>query len=378
MTASLYRLYNQIKYYEWGSPELIPQFLDIENKEGIPFAEMWMGTHSGAPSQVQSGESLISLSQLIGAPLPFLFKLLAAEKPLSIQAHPNPAQATEGFNREEKSGIALDDSRRNYRDSNHKPEILCAISPFTVMAGFREPAEIKNALEAFLTAAPLREAFSPLLRSLETGSLSVFFRSLYELSKQQRENICAFLLENVTCVSIRQNLWKLMRDFAAEYPEDAAVLSPLYLNVFTLEPRQAVFIPAGVLHSYISGFGVELMASSDNVLRGGLTPKYVDIPELVNILDFNPFMPPVFSPDSKSFFRYPSPCKEFSLSLISGGGEKKVFPESGPAICLVSEGEIHAGSETFKKGESFFVPKTENTSLVFGGNYSLFAAGTVT
>jgi len=377
--ADIYRLVNQVKHYEWGSVEDIPAFLGIENRENLPWAEMWMGTHSGAPSQVrpENDGKLINLADICGEPLPFLFKLLAAGKPLSIQAHPNLAQAAEGFNREEKSGIALDDPKRNYKDPNHKPEILCAISPFTVMAGFREPAEIKKALEAFLTAAPpLGDAFSPLLLAIETGFLANFFRALFGLTERERKNICSFLLENETCKSIPQNLWKLMRDFAAQYPADAAVLSPLYLNVFTLETGQAVFVPAGVLHAYISGFGVELMASSDNVLRGGLTPKHVDIGELMKILDFNPFMPQIISPSSGNF-RYPAPCREFSLSLISGGGDKKVFPESGPAICIVSEGEIFAGSETFKKGESFFVPKTENARLVFGGNYSLFSAGTV-
>ena len=378
--ADIYRLRNQIKHYEWGSPEVIPRFLGVENAERLPCAEMWMGTHSGAPSQVYAGENRISLAEAAGGELPFLFKLIAAEKPLSIQAHPNLAQAAAGFERENKAGLALDDPRRNYKDANHKSEILCAITPFTVMAGFREPAEIKKNLEALTAAAPpLGEIFLPLLRAIETGSLADFFHALFKLSKQEREEL-GVSVKGVceTCGTvISGGQWKLMKNFAAQYPEDAAVISPLYLNLFTLESGQAMFVPAGALHAYINGFGVELMASSDNVLRGGLTSKHVDIGELMNILNFNPFMPEIITPPvSSTWFRYPAPCGDFSLSLIRGCGEKKVFPESGPAVCVVTEGELDAGGETFKKGESFFVPKAGRgaQTLVLGGNYSLFAA----
>jgi mannose-6-phosphate isomerase len=337
---------------------------------------MWMGTHSGAPSRVCSDneKKLINLADVCGGHLPFLFKLIAAGKPLSIQAHPNLAQAVEGFKREEVLKIPLDAPNRNYKDPNHKPEILCAITPFTVMAGFRTNEEIKSFFEAFMRASPfLKETFSSLLRALDAPSLVGFFRALFQLTERERKNICSFLLEKETCESIPKELWKLMGSFASQYPQDAAVISPLYLNVFTLERGEAVFVPAGVLHAYISGFGVELMASSDNVLRGGLTPKHVDIGELMNILDFNPFMPPVFPPSCESFFRYPAPCNDFSLFFIRGNGDEKTFPVKGPAICIVTEGELHSGDSVFKKGESFFIP-CDKSPPVFGGNYSLFAA----
>ena len=373
--SDLYKLHNQIKHYEWGSTEDIPVFLGLENRERLPWAEMWMGTHSGAPSQVcLENDKLVNLADFCGEPLPFLFKLIAAGEPLSIQAHPNLAQAAEGYKREEELKIPLDAPNRNYKDPNHKPEILCAISPFTVMAGFRKREEIKSYLEAFLQVSPpLKEIFSSLLRALDSPSLAGFFRTLFQLTEMECKNICSFLLENETCGTIPQSLWKLMKSFALQYPEDSGVLSPLYLNVFTLEKGEAVFVPAGVLHAYISGFGVELMASSDNVLRGGLTPKHVDIGELMNILDFNPLMPPVFPSTSQPFFRYPAPCNDFSLSFIRGNGEEKPFPENVPAICIVTEGELHSGNSVFKKGESFFIPKDKGTP-VFGGNYSLFAA----
>jgi len=376
MENKLYRLKNQIKHYEWGSQNLIPQFLDIENSKGVPCAEMWMGTHSLSVSQTEIDGRLVNLTELSGE-LPFLFKLLAVEKPLSIQAHPNKAQAEEGFNREESRGLSIKNPTRNYKDKNHKPEIMCALSPFTLMAGFREPYGISVSLEEFLLIAPpLKEIFSPLLRALSSGSLSSFFRILSGFSRIEREYLCTFIREKdgVQGGVITQAQWKLMKDFASQYPGDPAIISPLFLNIFTLQPGQAVFIPSGVLHAYLNGFGVELMAASDNVLRGGLTPKHMDSGELMNILHFVPFIPQIITPPSAAgWFCYNTPCTDFLLSVMRGSGEEKAFAERGPAICVVTEGELSAGNETFKKGESFYLPRT-GFDFLFSGNYSLFAA----
>jgi len=373
MTAGIKKLNNQFKHYEWGSNELIPQFLCLENNKGIPYAEMWMGTNSLSPSQAQCGDKLVNLSEMAGE-LPFLFKLIAVQKPLSIQAHPNKKQAEEGFLREEKKGISLKNPVRNYRDTNHKPEVLCAITPFTLMAGFREPDVISASLEAFLSTAPqMKEILSPILCALENGSLFDFFRLLSGLSSIEREYLYTFILEkepNKNSGAVTPAQWKLMKSLAAQYPRDAAAISPLYLNLITLQPGQAVYIPSGTLHTYISGFGMELMTNSDNVLRGGLTPKHIDIGELMNILYFVPFIPQLITPADTGWYCYHTPCGDFSLSQMRGG--QRVFPEKGPAICLVTEGSLEAGGQTFKRGESFFVPRGERVSI--NGNYSLFAA----
>jgi len=378
MTFEIKKLNNQFKHYEWGSNELIPQFLDIENKRGVPYAEMWMGTHVGAPSQVELDGNQSDLSQISGQ-LPFLFKLIAVQKPLSIQAHPNKKQAEEGFSREEKKGLSLKNPVRNYRDNNHKPEIICAISPFTLMAGFREPDVISSSLEAFLSTTPqMKEIFSPILCALKNNSLCDFFRLLSSLSSIEREYLCSFILEkepNENSGAISSAQWKLMKSLAAQHKRDPAVISPLYLNLVTLQPSQAVYIPPGILHTYISGFGVELMTNSDNVLRGGLTPKHVDIGELMNILFFVPFIPQLITHSADApWFCYHTLCDEFSLAKMRGG--EMVFPEKEPAICLVTEGELEVCGQTFKKGESFYVPKTDDTSVSFKGNFSLFAACT--
>ncbi len=388
---NLYKLHNTIKHYDWGSSRILPQFLGIENSKNLPFAEMWLGTHSAGCSRAElvlRGEEAannVSLAEAAGGELPFLFKLLALEKPLSIQAHPNKVQAEKGFKTENKAGIALDSPNRNYKDDNYKSEILCALSPFTLMAGFREPEKISGSLKVLISAAPLlSETFSRLLQYLEkdefegSAALENFLRSLFELSERERENICSFLTSDSTCSAadgdfITEKQWALMKKLSLLYPKDAAVLSPIYLNLFSLRPGQAVFIPSGTLHSYISGFGAELMSNSDNVLRGGLTNKHIDFRELINILDFSPFMPKIMeAPPAASLFRYPAPCEDFSLFALSGNGEKD-FPLKEPCVCVITEGELVLENTTFKKGESFFIPPDESRHS-FSGDFSLLAA----
>jgi mannose-6-phosphate isomerase len=382
----IYKLNNQIKNYEWGSPNLIPQFLGMENYKRMPYAEMWMGTHSGAPSRIDSGTNELNpdekkyLKELSGE-LPFLFKLIAVEKQLSIQAHPNKEQAAEGYRQEEEAGLALNAPRRNYKDTNHKPEILCAVSPFTLMAGLREHEQIKSSLESLTLMFPqLKEIIAPLIKAINTGSLAVFFRILFNMTNLEREYINNLILEkenleNMGIISCEQ--WKLVREFASQYPGDPAILTPLYLNLITLKPGEAIYVPPGILHSYSKGFGVELMAASDNVLRSGLTPKYIDIPQLMRIVDYKPYMPEIITSDSSSWFCYQTPCREFILALMrtgAGGGTENIFPAKGPAICIVTEGELAAGGAKIKKGESFYIPANGEEPVVLKGNYSLFAA----
>jgi mannose-6-phosphate isomerase len=376
---------------------------------------MWMGTHPGGPSCVEEGLTqrhkehkgdLRELSEVAGGQLPFLFKLLAAEKPLSIQAHPNMAQAREGFSRESEAGLALEDPRRNYKDPCHKPEIICALVPLTVMAGFRKTKDI---LVSFLQLLAMKSGmndedltqrrkdtkekrereeekkwFLEVINALEIGDLKGFFMSLFGLSEEGKKALnekCLAATLGVEPGTV--DMWDLTREFAIRYPGDPAALSPLFLNLFTLEPGQAVFIPAGVLHAYIGGFGVELMAASDNVLRGGLTHKPVDIPGLAKILQFNPFCPEIINPTSEFVFRYPAPCGDFALYLVRGRGEfttnntNRMVPGSiltvkGPVICIVTEGECLIEGVVFKKGESFFASGGE--PLRFTGNFSLYAA----
>jgi mannose-6-phosphate isomerase len=403
---SLYKLDNTVKHYEWGSVSDIPKLLGKDNGTGEPWAELWMGVHPGGPSKLKDeGRSLAGL--IAGDPprytgktgsLPFLFKLLAASRPLSIQAHPSLEQAREGFERENRAGLAADDPKRNYKDANHKPEILCALKPFKAMCGFREPEEIQRRLDGLFGEAPvsLREGLAPLHEALETG-LKAFFRALFSLSPETLREMTGFIVENmkkkITTKLPREPVsgffkehegefleeWECAASFAELYPGDPGIIAPLYLNLIDLEAGEAVFLPAGILHAYIRGFGVELMANSDNVLRGGLTPKYVDVDELVRILVFSPFKPKILRPEpfSPAASRYHCPCGDFSLTVMKGAGENVPYQAEGPSIIIVTDGELRAGADkktyTLNKGESAFIPA--ESRLTFSGSYTLYAAG---
>jgi len=432
-----YKLLNKARHYDWGSPVDIPRLLGMTtNGDGVapvgavpahdgtpaadklPWAELWIGSRSGFSSTLAAGET--SLEDLIaGDPrrflgektarrygsLPFLLKLLAAEKPLSVQAHPNQEQAREGFERENKAGLPPDSPERNYKDPNHKPEILAALTPFTGLCGFRPVDEIRGLLAAFLeppketphiaplNVAPpyvappavLREAFAPLMRALSTGgsgatggagALRDFLAGLFGLSQEARRALTEYVL---TLGELPAGCeLELMKELARLYPGDPAIIAPVYLNVFRLEPGEAVFLGAGILHTYIHGFGVELMANSDNVLRGGLTKKHIDVPELMKILDFKPYKPPIIAPNA-GCFSYPVPCEEFSLYRICGTGGVVRPGFDGPSVCIVTEGELIIASgdrETVvKRGESLFIPVVKNGGrLSLKGDFTLFAA----
>jgi len=400
--AELYKLRNQIRHYEWGSPNCIPRLLGVPG-DGRPWAELWMGCHPGAPSMISGPQAAdTSLAGLVATDprrylgeraarkygaLPFLFKLLAAEQPLSIQAHPGAAQAREGFERENAAALPPDAPTRSYKDPNHKPEMIAALSPFVGMCGFRDPAEIRRLLAEFLAppaAAPLRESLAPLEQALAHGDPAPALRNFLAALLGLPPAAGAALTEYV--LSIREPPppaphspspapLSLMRQFARLHPGDPAVIAPLYLNVFRLEPGEAVFLKTGTLHAYVRGFGVELMANSDNVLRGGLTAKHVDVAELIKALDFSPSQPRIIRPQSPCF-TYPAPCEEFSLSVVRGSGGAAAFAAPCPSICIVTEGEAvfsGGGADTaLRQGESAFVPPGEGLTL--RGRFTLYAA----
>jgi mannose-6-phosphate isomerase len=306
------------------------------------------------------------------------------------------AQAKAGWERENSLGIPLKAPNRNYKDANHKPEIICAITPFTAMAGFREPGEISKRLKAF--GFP---RLTSLLTALETGgdvrsntaveeqALRRFFAALFALPAETRQALGEYARDRGKDASGEYaEEWKYAGRFAERYPADPAIIAPLYLNLINLKPAEAVNIPAGVLHAYVHGFGIELMANSDNVLRGGLTPKYVDPGELTEILRFTPFKPEILScgENSPGLFRYPSPCREFSLYRMIGregiaGEGAAPFPLSCPAIVIVVEGKLaitttcNGETLSLKRGESAFIAPRKPLP-VFSGDYVVFIAGT--
>jgi mannose-6-phosphate isomerase len=326
-------LKNTIQEYAWGSPKAIPDLLGQKNPGNKPQAELWMGAHPKAPSLVQYQGQWVPLIDLINRnpldvlgkkaarnfnnKLPYLFKVLAAAKPLSIQAHPNAYQARDGFQRENAQKIPLDAPNRNYRDANHKPECICALTQFWALSRFRRISGILSYLKK-VCAQGLDAEINNLKQQPTSDGLKRFYTALMTMDVDRQKHIVAQALEQARRFEAEDPVFHWMLKIAGDYPSDIGVLAPILLNLICLEPGQALFLDAGELHAYLEGLGVELMANSDNVLRGGLTPKHVDVPELLRILKFEDrdatFLKPQESVPNE--FVYPSPVEEFELSAI--------------------------------------------------------------
>jgi len=327
-------LKNPIQEYAWGSKTAIQSLLGEPGAIGKPMAELWMGTHPKAPSQIIIDGEWQSLNQVINKDpesilgksvaekfsnqLPFLFKILAAERPLSIQVHPTMEQAQEGFARENNLGIPLDAPNRNYKDANHKPEILCALTPFQGLKGFRTIEEILDLMDQ-LTLTVLSDELNLLKKETDVRGLKRFFSSLMSMDKVRQAEVAGKAVSSAEKLANENRAFQWIIELNKGYPGDIGILSPVILNLVQLEPGEAIYLPAGELHAYLDGLGIELMANSDNVLRGGLTPKHIDLPELLNIVNFEsgPVQKVTSTNHNLCHTFYETPAEEFQLSMIS-------------------------------------------------------------
>jgi len=352
-------LKNSMQEYAWGSRTAIPELLGQSVPADKPQAELWMGAHPKAPSQVLADGLWRSLPEVIeespeetlgrevaarfSNKLPFLFKVLAAAKPLSIQAHPNKEQAGQGFARENELGIPLDAGHRNYRDDNHKPEIICALTPFWALNGFRKIEETLSLLEEARVLG-LAEIVSFLRSHPDRDGLKKFFNHLMTTDSGKQRKIVEQAVNYAENRTHEEPVWTWMIKLNEEYPGDMGVLSPIFLNLVRLEPQQAMYLPAGELHGYLEGVGIELMANSANVLRGGLTPKHIDVQELLVVLNFADGEVNILSPENLTLGEaiYSTEAEEFVLSVIR---INKAAPFSSPRdrsveMMMCTEGEV--------------------------------------
>ena len=374
-------LRNTIQEYAWGSRTAIQSLLKMPVPGKKPAAELWMGVHPGGPSEVLINGEWRSLRDVIKNnpelvlgktvaerfqnQLPFLFKALAADRPLSIQAHPDPAEAEEGYARENRMGIPLVAAERNYRDSNHKPEVLCAITPFEALKGFRKIEEIIDLVETVCTSE-LQDLLHLLKERPNPEGLKSFFGALLHMSEEKKTACIHQTVRRAEEYVNRNRAFYWVIELSREYPGDTGLFSPLIFNLLTLQPGQAIYIPAGELHGYLKGFGMELMANSDNVLRGGLTPKHVNAAELLKIVHFDPGPPLLISPeDGRNGERiYHTPAEEFQLSTISVSGDSS-FTSAGDRnveilICMKGTAHMEDRADGYSlkiaSGESVIVP----------------------
>ncbi|GAA5227732.1 mannose-6-phosphate isomerase, class I [Paeniglutamicibacter antarcticus] len=393
----MYRLTNTIRDYAWGSKGTISGLLGID-PSGKPEAEMWLGAHPAEPSIAWAGDEgwQVGLDELIAADpeaflgpevagaysgLPFLMKVLAAGKPLSIQVHPSAEQAAAGFRMENAAGLAADAPTRNYRDESHKPEMIYALTDFVALSGFRSPAQASasfGALGAVLDA-PGAATCTRIISLLATPDEAEALRSTFEYllggsnDVGQLRSAALDALGRKPELAADPALAELPR-IDEHHPGDAGVLLSLLLNLVVLSPGQVIYLGSGVVHAYLRGLGIEVMANSDNVLRGGLTPKHIDVPELMAITRFESRGVPELHAAETIYGQqvFTPPYAEFQLQHIElgsdadssgmGGGDVPVAA-NGPVIVLCVEGQLlidtPRGNELLYRGDSVFIPANE-------------------
>ncbi len=371
------RLRNPVRPYAWGSRTAIPELLGQPVPATEPQAELWLGAHPGDPSYVELpggpqslldriaadpvGELGAGVVAEFGPRLPFLLKVLAADAPLSLQAHPSAAQARAGFAAEEAAGVPRDAPHRNYRDEAHKPELVCALTPFDALCGFREvPATVR--LWERLAVPGLAEP----LAALRAGDLRAAVTWLLIAADP-----AAVLPPTVAaCARLAaaggefaaEARWAV--DLARAYPGDLGVVTALLLNLVRLAPGEAVYLPAGNLHAYLRGVAVEVMANSDNVLRGGLTGKHVDVPELLRVLDVSAGPVPVRRAEPAGAEEvFDTPAREFRLSRLRlAGGGPVLLDTAGPQVLLCVAGTARLASG----GQRLDLPRGGSAYLAAG------------
>jgi mannose-6-phosphate isomerase len=369
---NVYKLKGTIQHYAWGGYDFIPRLLGIDNSGKQPFAEYWMGAHSSAPSHLLNGNASIPLNelfqsnpQLLGShtrqkfrQLPYLFKLLDVREMLSIQVHPSKEEAEKGFDAEEERGLELTSPKRNYKDRNHKPEVMIALSDFWLLHGFKPEAELKATLSV------------PQLRSLipvfDADGYEGLYRYVMELPQQEVNAMLSSLVQKeVRRRSFHESERNEPGYWVGEYylnskteNIDRGIFSIYFFNLVYLQPGQGIFQGAGVPHAYLCGQNVELMANSDNVLRAGLTNKHVDIDELLKHTRFEAVHPDILTGEHgehENIFHLP--VEDFMIGqIILNASDCYTLRPTGPEIliCVKGEATVNAGNTlNINKGEVF-------------------------
>lgn len=390
----MYMMENVVRNYAWGSTTALAALLG-RAESGQPEAELWMGAHPDSPSEVLTPKGVtIPLDALISADpvhflgaesverfgprLPFLAKILAAAQPLSLQVHPNAAQAKAGFQRENSEGLPPGAHQRSYRDDNHKPEMIFALTHFEALCGFRPVTQTRRIL-ARITALmdqsgvkipPLLSALTEDLSnvSAQAGLKNAFTRLVTggPSGADGIESLVAALDSDEAYAPFEREV-STVRDLQSRYPNDPGVLISLLLNRVSLAPGEAIYLPAGNVHAYLSGLGIEVMASSDNVLRGGLTPKYVNVPELLHTVDFSPVAVPrigaAITASGQEIYRPPFPEFQLQRIALQPASPPVRLAQSGASLLIAVTGSarLSSGNQTLHltRGSSAFIPASQ-------------------
>ncbi|PSW22138.1 mannose-6-phosphate isomerase, class I [Photobacterium sanctipauli] len=381
----MYKLGNVIQNYAWGSKTAMNALFGINNSDGLPQAELWMGAHpNGCSRIINDGESQLLSAYIEQAPeqvlgrytqdrfgeLPFLMKILSADKPLSIQVHPEKSKAIQGFIRENEAGIPLDSPERNYKDPNHKPEMVYALTNYKAMNGFRVISEMVELFEQS-GCRVLKQDVEELKAYPTPIQLGMFFRRVISLTGEEKTLAISQLMsgiDNKGTSGKAREAFELIAECAKDYPDDVGLFAPLMLNVIELAAGEAMYLDAETPHAYVKGTGVEIMASSDNVLRAGLTPKYMDVEELLKNTRFEPIpydflrLKPQVQGHKE---RYLVPVDDFRFEVLTLSATKHTeYVRSAEIVmCLQGEITIETADSTLvlKTGESALIPESSAT-----------------
>ena len=376
-------LHGTVQHYAWGTTDAIPNLLGVP-ADGRPFAEYWLGAHHVAPSRLD-GTTLDALLRerptligdrsrtSFGDQLPYLLKVLSARHALSLQVHPSREQAQEGYARENEAGIAPDAPERTYKDDWPKPEILIALEEFHTRSGFRDPRRTASLFAGLGVAGELASVIGPLTERKGPAALAEVFLDVLSLDgerAQLSELVCAAAMAHKDDEGELGEFARTVLELDEVFPTDPGIPAALLMNRVTLQPGEALFVPAGHMHAHLRGTGIEVMANSDNVVRGGLTTKHVDVTELVKVVEFSPSDPVVTRPEpvAPGVDRYPAPCPEFDVWRIAPGTATVTVPGVGSARILLvvsgtaelagRDGTLHLG-----RGGSCFLAADEQATL---------------
>ncbi len=371
---SMYKLRGVVQPYSWGGTQFIPDLIQTENKEQQPFAEYWLGAHPNAPAQLLNGAET-SLHQAIQespevilgsrvqaqfGTLPYLFKILDVRQMLSIQVHPSIESAIKGYAEENEKGIPVKAPHRNYKDQNHKPELMAALSDFWLLHGFKDPEGINRVFQTV-----------PELQVLQSEFEQKGYKGLYEkvmtMPQEEVDRVLSPLMEKIVPQYREGSLEKSSAHFWAARAVDTfcksghydrGIFSIYFFNLLHLKPGEGIYQPAGLPHAYLEGQNVEVMANSDNVLRAGLTDKHIDVPELMKHVKFEPTIPNIIQAENKTVQVYATPAAEFELRRFSLSGAVTMQTESATIFFVYDGGAVVKTSDALlpvKRGEAALV-----------------------
>lgn len=379
---SLYKLQGVVQHYGWGGSQFIPELIGQENGVQKPFAEYWLGAHPAAPSQIMNGENL-SLNEAIqlapehflgnrvkasfGA-LPYLFKILDVKQMLSIQVHPSLESAKKGFADENEKSIPVSAPHRNYKDQNHKPELMAALSDFWLLHGFKSEEGIENIFAEVPELSGLRSEF-------KGGNYKKLYEAVMTMPQQQVDKILSPLVQRIMplydagkLTKSSEHFWavRAVKTFCRDGHYDRGIFSIYFFNLLHLEEGEGIYQPAGLPHAYLEGQNVEIMANSDNVLRAGLTDKHIDVPELMKHVKFAPTIPQIIPARKEGEQVYETPAAEFELTRLSLSGAASFISESA-TIVFIYTGSIVAGTAEkhleLKSGEAALIAAGHNFTI---------------